>query len=84
MRTMGAFNAGIDVLACRRDAALGHPLLGSVSLCQSQTRIAALALGHCVRQSPETGDPSDRNCSRASLRSDVVSVYYLQRSAISA
>ena len=28
--------------------------------------------------------PSDRNCSRASLHLDVVSLYYLQRSAISA
>jgi hypothetical protein len=46
--------------------------------------ITSVALGHCVRHSPETGGPSDRNCSRASLRSDVVSVYYLQRSAISA
>jgi len=46
--------------------------------------ITSVALGHCVRHSPEMGGPSDRNCSRASLRSDVVSVYYLQRSAISA
>jgi hypothetical protein len=46
--------------------------------------ITSVALGHCVRHSPETGGPSDRNCSRAFLRSDVVSVYYLQRSAISA
>jgi hypothetical protein len=31
--------------------------------------ITSVALGHCVRHSPETGGPSDRNCSRASLRS---------------
>ena len=46
--------------------------------------ITSVALEHCVRHSPETGGPSDRNCSRASLHSDVVSVYYLQCSAISA
>jgi len=45
--------------------------------------ITSVALGHCVRHSPETGGPSDHNCSRASLHSDVVSLYNLQRSAIS-
>ena len=37
-----------------------------------------------VRYSPQMGVPSDHNCSRASRHSDVVSLYYLQRSAISA
>ena len=40
-----------------------------------------LQIFHAV---PETGGPSDRNCSRASLHSDVVSLYYLQGSPISA
>src|SRR5437764_15319779 len=35
------------------------------------------------QNSPETGGLIDRNCSRASLHSDVVSLYYLQHSAIS-
>ena len=43
----------------------------------------SVALGHCVRHSPEMGAPSDRNCSRASLHSDVVSSYCLEHSAIS-
>jgi len=46
--------------------------------------ITSVALEHCVRHSPETGDPSDRNCNRASLHLDVVSLYYLRHSAISA
>ncbi len=42
------------------------------------------ARANCVRYSPEMGVPNDHNCSQVSLPSDVVLLYYLQRSAISA
>ena len=42
------------------------------------------ARANCVRYSPEMGVPNDHNCSQVSLPWDVVLLYYLQRSAISA
>ena len=42
---------------------------------------APRSVGHYVRRNPDMDGPSDRNCSRDSLHSGALSLYYSQRSA---